>query len=116
MERQTTLRRVLRLARPYLGLLSQALMVMFVLASLRLIAPWPMKFLVDSAFPGRDRSLLLMVIIGLLLLSVFRQVMSFANSFVISYVGSRLVFDMRRKLFQHLQRLSLSYYDSKRPG
>ena len=91
-------------------------MVMFVLASLRLIAPWPMKFLVDSAFPGRDRSLLLMVIIGLLLLSVFRQVMSFANSFVISYVGSRLVFDMRRKLFQHLQRLSLSYYDSKRPG
>ena len=116
MERQSTFRRVLRLARPYVGLLLQVLAVMFVLASLRLVQPWPVKFIVDSAIPRKDTQLLLMILLGLFFLNVFRQIMTFTNTFVISYVGSRLVFDMRRKLFQHLQKLSLSYYDSKRPG
>ncbi len=116
MERKNTLRRVMRMARPYSGLLLQVFLVMFVLSALRLVQPWPTKFLIDQAFPMRDKGLLLVIIGWLLLLSVFRQVMSFANRYTIAYVGSRLVFDMRRKLFQHLQRLSLSYYDTRRPG
>ena len=116
MERRSTFRRIVSLARPYVGLLAQAFIVMFVLAALRLVSPWPVKLLVDSAFPTKDQTLLMLIIVGTLFLSVFRQTMSFANRFVVAYVGSRLVFDMRRKLFQHLQKLSLSYYDSKRPG
>ena len=116
MPRESTARRVLRLARPYVGLLAQALVVMLILSSLQLIAPLPMKILVDSAIPARDVSLLLMIILGLLMLTVFRLTMQFVNRYTISYVGSRLVFDMRRKLFGHLQKLSLSFYDTKRPG
>ncbi len=116
MERKNTFGRVIHMARPYSGLLFQVFLVMLVLSALRLVQPWPTKFLIDSAFPGKDRGLLIVIIGWLLLLSIFRQVMSFANRYTMSYVGSRLVFDLRRRLFQHLQRLSLSYYDTRRPG
>ena len=116
MHKKRLLRRIMPFVRPYLGLVTQALVTMFILSALALIGPLPMKILIDKAFPSRDFSLVAMILCGLVLLNALRQVLSFINSYTIRYVGSRLVFDLRRKLFRHLQKLSLSYYDSIRPG
>lgn len=116
MHKKRLLRRIMPFVRPYLGLVVQALVTMFILSALALVGPLPMKILIDKAFPSRDFSLVAMILCGLVLLNALRQVLSFINSYTIRYVGSRLVFDLRRKLFRHLQKLSLSYYDSIRPG
>ncbi|MBM4083005.1 MAG: ABC transporter ATP-binding protein, partial [Planctomycetes bacterium] len=110
------LKRLVDLAQPYKGLLFDAVLSMLVLSALNLVSPIPMKILIDNAIPEGNLGLLGAVVIGLLCLNLFRQGVSYLNSYTISYVGSRLVFDMRRKLFQHLQRLSLSFYDSRRSG
>ncbi len=124
--------RVLRYVRPYwrLAALTSALTVL--IAALGLLAPWPLKILFDSVLgshplPGPvepllapfadDRILLLVVVVaGGFLLTVIENAFSVWNSYGETKLEQGIILDFRSTLFEHAQRLSLSYHDKRRSG
>jgi ABC-type multidrug transport system fused ATPase/permease subunit len=60
---------------------------------------------------------LLLMIVGLVFGLRYGQiVISYGRSMLLAFVGMRLIFDMRQRLYRHLQRLSLRYYERKSTG
>src|SRR5205085_5242342 len=49
-------------------------------------------------------------------LAILGGVSTFVESFVMVRVANRVLFDLRRRLYGHIQRLSLSYHDGRRTG
>jgi len=115
-EARNDFRRLVAIAKPYRGLLSNIVAIMLFVSLLRLTFPLPMKFLIDSVFPNQDMSLLFVVIGALVLIHALQQVLVYINSYTMRYVANRVTFDLRRRVFRHLQRLSLSFYDQHRTG
>jgi len=121
--------RYLRSYRP----LAIASLVLVVLSSLvGLLAPWPLKILVDSVLadhplPGVVAALLGPLTDNRVPLLVFVVIVGFAITLVsnalivvVNYVNTRIqesiVLDFRSDLFEHAQRLSLAYHDQRRTG
>ena len=111
-----TLLRLIPFIRPYWGALLNALICLLALSMLGLATPLPTKLMIDKVFLERDAAVLVLVGGVIVLLTVFRQLFTFLSSFTLRYVGGRLVFDLRRRFYRHLQALSLSFYDQQRTG
>ena len=123
-------RRLLRQARPYWTHFL-ALFAMGLLASLiALLNPVPLKIVVDSVLGGRplpsflhallpaaatrSPATILFVAIGLLVaVAALGQLQALTSTLLRTYVGERLVLEFRARLVQQVQRLSLSYHDSR---
>ena len=123
-------RRLLRQARPYWPHFL-ALFAMGLLASLiALLNPVPLKIVVDSVLGGRplpsflhallpgaatrSPAAILLVAIGLLVaVAALGQLQALTSTLLRTYVGERLVLEFRARLVQQVQRLSLSYHDSR---
>lgn len=112
----STLRRLVPFVKPYAGLVFNATACLLILSATRLAMPLPIKLLVDAVFPARDVTLLWVVAGGLLLVVLFRMLFNFLSNYTVRYIGQRLVFDLRLKLFRHLQRLSMSFYEERSTG
>jgi subfamily B ATP-binding cassette protein MsbA len=80
------------------------------------IVPWLIKDVIDKVLANKDVYTLNLIVIGILVLFVLRGVFFFGQSYLMSYVGQKIVIDIREKLYRHLQRLSLSYYDRNKTG
>jgi len=110
--------RVRELVRPYRGLLLNVCFGMICLSAVALAMPWPLKFLIDTVFPQGESAvgLVWIIVAGLALLHLFQAALQYFNGFMLRYVGNRLCFDLRRKLFVHLHRLSMDFFESQRTG
>lgn len=111
-------RRLKELVRPYTKLFINVALGMVLLAIVRLAMPWPIKFLLDEVFPLGTNAVasLGLVVGGILLLHGLMATLQYVNGFVLSFIGNRLGFDLRRKLFAHLHRLSMSFHDAQKRG
>jgi ATP-binding cassette subfamily B protein/subfamily B ATP-binding cassette protein MsbA len=125
-----SLLRSLRYLRPYRRL-AVLVVVLIVLAGLAdLLAPWPLKILVDHVLgdhplPGplarmgwaNDRSLLLIVVVAAgLAVALVGNGLTVLNNYAQTTLEQRMVLDFRSELFQHAQRLSMSFHDRRRAG
>jgi ATP-binding cassette, subfamily B, multidrug efflux pump len=110
------MRRLLRYVRPYRGRVALAVLLLLVMAALELVGPWLTYIALDRALPEGDRTLLaqLVALFGLSLLLSF--VLEYAQTVLTTWLGQRVMHDMRQEIFTHLQRLSLRYYDRNPVG
>ena len=110
--------RLKQLVRPYVGVLLNISVGMVLLALLQLALPWPLKFLIDSVFPRKSAGFgaLVAVVLGVLVLFALLATLHYVYGFAVRYVGNRICFDLRRKLFTHLHRLSMSFHDAQKTG
>lgn len=81
-----------------------------------MLLPLFAKLVIDEAIPGKNVALLIGLAAGLFVLQVIRFVVGYSHGFLVSYIGQRTVFDIRRALFDHLQLLHLSFYEKKKTG
>jgi ABC-type multidrug transport system fused ATPase/permease subunit len=97
-----------------------------------LLLPWPMKFIVDHALGDQPASGLMasivsslgnhrvmMLALGCAAYLIFHyasEFISVAHTQMQQSIGQRLIFDLRRQLFGHLQSLSLRYHLKRGPG
>jgi len=66
---------------------------------------------------GRGGSAKLAFLVGLLLLvNVSRNVLGAFRTYIMARLGQRITFDLRREVYQHLHRLSLSFYNERETG
>ncbi len=81
-----------------------------------LVPPWFMKVIIDNVVVNRSIHTLNLLILGLLLVYVLRSVLIAGKSFLTNYLGQKVIFDLRNRAYEHLQRLSLSYYEGTQTG
>ncbi len=104
--------RLLRYLSPYKKQMGLAFVAMFFVSGLTLATPYLLKIAVDQYITQGDSAGL--VQISLLTLAAFAglYIATSAQQYMLSWVGQRVLANMRSDLFKHLQRLSLSYHDT----
>jgi len=107
---------LVRLTLPYKGRTGLALGTLLVYTLVALAPPYLAKLAIDEGIkeldPGR-----LTWIVGLFLLAALAALgLSGANTYLTGWVGERVLADLRNRLFAHLQRLSLGFYERNRAG
>ena len=92
----------------------------FVLAALAtggwLAIPLGLRSLLDSVFEQADRRLLNLMALGMFGLFVVQSLVSFGSHYLIDWTGSRVVTDLRQKVYVHLHSLGLRFYADHRLG
>jgi ATP-binding cassette, subfamily B, bacterial len=124
--RRTTLSSVLvviRYARRYLRPLSAATVATVALVAIQLAVPWIVNKLISgvSASPGTDPTAASFTLVtalagGLLALYVVRAFLRFIASYMSHAAGWGVVADARQDVYEHLQKLSLRFYEDQQTG
>ncbi len=97
-----------------------------------LLEPWPLKIVFDHVFGskrlpdwlagavswlGPDKSSILnFAVLALIAIAIFGAVSSYFEKYLTTSVGQWVMHDLRRVLYSHIQKLSLSYHDQRRTG
>jgi subfamily B ATP-binding cassette protein MsbA len=114
--RQKSWRRLREMIVPYRKRLLISLGTLLVLAGLGIYAPVWTARLIGKALPELNRTLFFECVAALFILNVAINAASYLYSYQMRLVAGRLVFDLRRRLYEHLQRLSLGFYEQTNPG
>ncbi|MBN1680286.1 MAG: ATP-binding cassette domain-containing protein [Anaerolineae bacterium] len=101
---------------PYKGQLVLAFLTKTAAAALALALPVIVQKVVDSVLENEDLSHLNTVTLMLLGLFGVLGLISVVGNYHVSYIGERIVIDLRRQLYAHLQTLPLRFYTERRVG
>jgi ATP-binding cassette, subfamily B, bacterial MsbA len=109
-------RRLFSYLKPYRGRMILAIMALLISTSFGLAFPAVIAELLDSVTHTQNATPLNMLaglLIGIFLL---QAAFGFVQSYLLAYIGERIVFDLRTSLYTHLQNLSLDFYATRRVG
>lgn len=108
--------RLLNYIKPYTKTIITAIFCIIVAAASNLYVPWIIKDMIDKVLAEKDMEMLNYISIGIVVVFLIRGVFYFAQSYLVSYVGQRVVIDIRGELYRKFQRLPLAFYDKHRTG
>ncbi|MCU0492893.1 MAG: ABC transporter ATP-binding protein/permease [Chloroflexaceae bacterium] len=120
--------RILQAFTPYLRgqrpLIGGSLLALFAATGLRLLEPWPLKFVFDSLFssaqplPGGSDpfTILIYAVLALVGITAMRAMADYLNTVGFARIGNRVTGQIRTDLYSHMQRLSLSFHTKARSG
>lgn len=83
---------------------------------LELAFPLAVNQVIDKLLPDENWTVILWACLGLLLIYTINTVLHYVVTYWGHMLGINIETDMRRKLFQHMQKLSFGYYDSNKTG
>ncbi len=111
---------VWKYARRYAGQLTLAVVSMLLLVGVQLLAPWVVKSMVETVTdpavgPEGADVITQLALVGLAVYGA-RAGLRFVRSYMAHVAGWSVVADLRLDIYQHLQRLSLRFYEDKQTG
>jgi len=122
------------LIRPYRSTLGVILLCMLVETAMSLATPWPLKIILDNVIgdhkltpwlhhllhPMLERGdklhVAALAAVALVLIAIVGSAASYIDNYYTESVGQWVAHDLRMRLYQHLQRLSLRYYSTHETG
>jgi len=110
------LRRFFRYYRPYKKLFYLDFFCAVLVGLLELGFPLAVSWFIDDLLPGGSWSTIVAVSIGLLLLYIMNTAMQFVVNYWGHMLGINIETDMRRELFEHVQRQSFRFFDNNKTG
>lgn len=94
-----------------------AMFVSLVAATAAALAPVPLaKVAIDTGIRRHDVAALDLMVAAFLASAVVYAVASYAQTYLVGWVGQRALQDLRIRLFTHLQQLSIGFYSRNRAG
>jgi ABC-type multidrug transport system fused ATPase/permease subunit len=108
--------RLLKQVRPYWRTLIGVSALLLLRTALNLLPPLVQKQVVDQVIARRDLSPLIILISALIGIHALLRVVDFGDMYVRHALGERFIFDLRVRLYEHLQQLSLAFYESTSTG
>jgi subfamily B ATP-binding cassette protein MsbA len=115
-EGQSDLRRLLLLLSPFTRKLLLAAVLLMLSSLVTLALPWAVRWLVDSVFVAHNLSQLNWIAAGLLGLFVLQSGFSVANSYLVAWVGQRLIANLRMQIHERVENLPLRFFAARRTG
>ena len=108
--------RLLKYCLPYKKRLAYAIACMVLSAIFGIIPPWLIKNVVDDVLIQKKLYMLNILCVGVVVLYILKAVFAYANLYLVTWVGQKVVIDIRLVLYDHTQRLSLLTLYKKRSG
>ena len=108
--------RLLAYVRPYWRVFAVAILTMVAMAATEPVLPALMKPMLDGSFVDKDPFIIRWVPVALVALFVVRGVLSFASAYTMTYVGQRVVMDLRAEMFAKLLTLPTRFFDDRARG
>lgn len=124
--------RVYPYLKPYWKLAVVSVVLLVVSVGLGLLAPWPLQILIDHVLGQKPFSavlgmffeplvdnryaLLIVAVVGGLLITILLNAVKVFSKYISTRIDQHMVLDFRSDLFEHAQRLSLSFHDQRRTG
>jgi ATP-binding cassette, subfamily B, bacterial MsbA len=109
-------KRLMRYIRPYRVRFCFAFVCSGLVAALTGVYAWLVRPVLDGIFIDKNETLLLVLPLGLLGVAVLKALASYGQTYLMSYVGNRVIADIRQELFQHLIRLPVGFHDANTSG
>ncbi|NNE46190.1 MAG: ABC transporter ATP-binding protein [Rhodothermales bacterium] len=110
------LRRIVTYLLPYKGWVIIAFVTVMTAAFLGPLRPKLVQVAIDSYIVTGQLDGLRRIIFWLFLILVGEGLLSFVNAYLTQWIGQQAIFDLRTKLFRHIQRQSLSFFDRNPVG
>lgn len=108
--------RALLYVKPYLFRAMCAGLCTIIAAGGTAYLPWVIKDMVDQVLRDKNTEMLNYIALSIVVIFVIRGIAFYGQSYLMSYVGQRVIIDIRRAVFTKLQRLSMSFYDKNKTG
>lgn len=109
------LRRVfLENARKYVGSYILAIICMAVGAGTTAFTAWIMESVINKAFLGKDTTAIWMICGSILVAFILRGFVSYWQAVIIAKIGNDIIAHYQRRIYDHLMKLSVSFYSGSR--
>jgi subfamily B ATP-binding cassette protein MsbA len=125
--------RITRLLQPYWHWLAIAFVAVLAEGAMDLLEPWPLKIVFDNVIGSKKMpatlaslvnstvgqnklAILEFAALSVIVIAVTGAIASYAEKYLTTKVGQRVMHDLRHTLYHHIQRLSLSYYEQQKTG
>lgn len=109
-------RRVVTYARPYKLHVVVVLATIVVITMLTLLPPLLMRTLIDEAIPDGDLRLVTYLGLAMVAVPLVNGVVGVVQRRATAKMGEGIIYDLRRELFDHLQRMSLGFFTNTKTG
>ena len=108
--------RALKYVKPYLFRGLCAAICTVIAAGGTAYLPWIIKDMVDQVLKEKNTDMLNWIVVSIIVVFIIRGIAFYGQSYLMNYVGQRVIIDIRKAVFEKLQRLSLSFYDKNKTG
>jgi ATP-binding cassette subfamily B multidrug efflux pump len=110
------MRRLIQYLRPYRWHVGIGILLSLLISGMEAIRPYFTKIAVDDNIANHDKRGLLITALLFLTIMVVRGLIQYVNAYLTQWIGQRTIFDLRMQIFEHLQKLSLRFYDKNPIG
>jgi len=109
-------KRLLIYIKPYLGRFGLAIICIIVASGANLYLPWIIKDMIDKVLAEKDMAMLNFISVSIVVVFAIRGVFYYGQSYLVSYIGQRVVVDVREVMFRKFQRMPMAYFDKHQTG
>jgi ATP-binding cassette subfamily B protein len=111
-----TARRMLTFAVPYKKILAIFLPVVILDAAIGAVNPLILRELIDNGIRLKNANLVIWLAVIVAALAIFDAGLALTERRISAYIGEGLIFDMRSKVFRHIQRMPLAFFTRTQTG
>jgi ABC-type multidrug transport system fused ATPase/permease subunit len=115
-QRGRKLRWMIALLRPYRGRVTLTFAAMLAATAAGLAPPYLVGQAIDTGIVNRDSEALTMIVVAFLAVAVLYAAATFAQTYLVGWVGTRALQDLRERVFSHLQSMSIGFFTRRSPG
>ena len=110
------MRRLLQYIRPYRTLVAAAVVLLFADGALQLAGPWLTKQVIDVALPAGDLGMVRDAAVLFVMATLLQFAFSWFETVFTTRLGQEVMHDLRLQIFEHLQRLPVTFFDRNPAG
>jgi ATP-binding cassette subfamily B protein len=115
-ERRVRLAGLVRLLRPYRGRVILTFLAMLVATGAALVPPYLAGRAIDHGIRAKDIGALELIVALLVLAALLNWGATYAQTYLVNWVGQRALQDLRLQIFSHLERMSIGFYARRKTG
>jgi len=109
-------RRLLQFVKPYWTRLVGAMICMLFVSAATAASAFLVKPVLDDVFFKKDLTMLKLIPLAIVGIFLLKGVFDYGQAYLMSHVGQRIIADLREKIYNHLQSMSLSFFTRNPTG
>lgn len=110
------MKRLIKYLKPYKYWVILAIFLTVGVAMLSTVRPYLTKIAVDNYIVNKDPAGLKNIILILLATLIFQGLLQYTMTYLTQWIGQKTIYDLRMELFEHIQKLSMSFFDKNPVG
>jgi ABC-type multidrug transport system fused ATPase/permease subunit len=107
---------LIRLLHPYRGRVALTFIAMLIATAAALVPPYLAGRAIDDGIRARDVGTLELIVGLFVAAAVLNWIATYAQTYLVNWVGQRALQDLRLQIFRHLERMSIGFYTRRKTG